>query len=256
MRTNQRYGWIPDLPDHRDLRYSVTVDAVLNLPTKVDLRPMCPPVYNQGNLGSCTGNAIAGALEFERLRQKLPNTIPSRLFIYYNERVMEGTVNSDSGAMIRDGIKSVATLGACSEDLWPYDIAQFTVRPSGAAYQVALLDRVLKYQRVAQMPDNGGLRASLSAGFPVVFGFSVYSRFESAAVAQSGMVPMPGSTERLLGGHAVVAVGYDDKLRLVTVRNSWGDTWGDKGYCYMPYGYFSSPDLSSDFWNIELVAAS
>ena len=116
-----RYGWIPDLPDHRDRKFALS--APVPIPPAVDLRPGCPPVYDQGQLGSCTGNAIAAALEFERIKQGLPDFMPSRLFIYYNERAMEGTVASDSGAQIRDGIKSVNTQGDCPETLWPYDPA-------------------------------------------------------------------------------------------------------------------------------------
>src|ERR1700758_3752510 len=126
-----RYGWIPDLPDQRDYVYAAPPRVVRALPTKVDMRPQCPPVYDQGQLGSCTGNAIAGAIEFDQMKQKLSQVfIPSRLFIYYNERVIEGTVDSDSGAMIRDGIKSVSKEGACPEDMWPYDIGKFRDKPT------------------------------------------------------------------------------------------------------------------------------
>ena len=114
------YGWKPDLPDQRDFSYSVS-RAGQAAPTLVDLRPQCPPVYDQGQIGSCTANAIAAALEFDMMRQQQEAFTPSRLFIYYNERLMEGTVASDAGANIRDGIKSVASVGDCPETLWPYD---------------------------------------------------------------------------------------------------------------------------------------
>src|SRR5438445_13260812 len=133
-------GWVPDLPDQRDLVYSAPAPFIMALPTAVDLRPQCPPVYDQGQLGSCTGNAIAGAIEFERLKQKLTDFVPSRLFIYYNERVIEGTVRSDSGAQIRDGIKSVASQGVCPETEWPYDITKFEQKPPSKAYADALTD--------------------------------------------------------------------------------------------------------------------
>ena len=137
-RKIQRYGWIPDLPDARDHLYAAPM-AVVALPLKADLRPNCPPVYDQGQLGSCTANAIGAAIQFDRMKQHLsPDFIPSRLFIYYNERVMEGTVSTDSGAMIRDGIKSVAKQGACPERDWPYDIAKFAMRPPQADYKEAL----------------------------------------------------------------------------------------------------------------------
>src|SRR3989440_2703094 len=110
------YGWIPDLPDQRDHLYAAPPPVVSALPPSSDLRPHCPPVYDQGQLGSCTANAIGAAIQFDRMKQNLsPNFVPSRLFIYYNERVMEGTVSTDSGAQIRDGIKSVAKQGACPE---------------------------------------------------------------------------------------------------------------------------------------------
>src|SRR5215510_6651839 len=120
------YGWVPDLPDHRDLSYSAPAQFLMALPTSIDLTSKCPPVYDQGQLGSCTGNAIAAAVQFAREKQKLqPDFVPSRLFIYYGERVIEGSVESDSGAQIRDGIKVVAKLGAPPESDWPYDISKF-----------------------------------------------------------------------------------------------------------------------------------
>src|SRR5437870_4581964 len=134
-RTTARYGWVPDLPDQRDHLYATPPPVLSALPPSADLRASCPPVYDQGQLGSCTGNAIAGIIEFDQIKEKLPDVFPpSRLFIYYNERVMEGTVSSDSGAQIRDGIKSVSSLGACHENLWPYDVSRFADEPPTAAF--------------------------------------------------------------------------------------------------------------------------
>src|SRR5207248_2380908 len=132
----QRYGWIPDLPDRRDRVFAAPAATLLALPEHVDLRRGCPPVYNQGELGSCTAQAIAAAVQFDQAKQAQSDVFtPSRLFIYYNERVIEGTTDEDSGAMLRDGIKSVARLGAPHETLWPYVIPRFRARPSGAAYR-------------------------------------------------------------------------------------------------------------------------
>ena len=132
----QRYGWIRDLPDHRDFMYSVPVATLQALPSSVDLRPHCPPVYDQGQLGSCTANAIAGALQFDEIKEhKNGHSTPSRLFIYYNERVIEGTVTSDSGAQLRDGVKTVAKQGICPEKVWPYNISKFAVKPLNASLQ-------------------------------------------------------------------------------------------------------------------------
>jgi len=245
--SNQIYGWKPDLQDQRDFQYKVTAPAVL--PAKVDLRANCPPVYDQGQLGSCTANAIAGALEFEQIKKKLMTPfVPSRLFIYYNERVMEGTVNSDAGAMIRDGVKSVNQLGACKETTWPYVIAKFKKKPTKTAYTEALKYQSKVYSSVGQ--DMNSVRACLAAGDVFVFGFTVYTSFEGPDIAKTGIMPMPAANEKVLGGHAVAAVGYDDAKKWIIVRNSWGTGWGDKGYFYMPYDFFFSK-LTSDFWVIK-----
>jgi C1A family cysteine protease len=250
----KRFGWVRDLPDQRDHLYAAPVTALVALPTSVDLRAQCPPIYDQGDLGSCTGNGIAAAMQFERTKQNLtPNFIPSRLFIYYNERVIEHTVNSDSGAMIRDGMKSVAKQGDCPESLWPYDISKFAVKPSPECYSEALKDKVIQYQRLVQNLNQ--MKGCLASGYPIVFGFTVYESFESSQVSQTGVVPMPAHGEQVLGGHCVVAVGYDDAQQRFIVRNSWGTAWGMNGYCTMPYAYLIDPNLSSDFWTIRLVSA-
>jgi C1A family cysteine protease len=208
---------------------------------------------DQGQLGSCTGNAIAGAVQFDRIKQKLkPAFAPSRLFIYYNERAIEGTVASDSGAMIRNGIKSIANLGDCPESSWPYDIAKFAQKPSPAAYKEALKYKAVQYQRVVRSLSQ--FKGCLASGYPFVFGFSVYESFESNDVATTGVAPLPGHGEKLLGGHAVLAVGYDDAAQRLIVRNSWGKGWGQAGYFTLPYAYLTEPNLSDDFWTVRLIA--
>ncbi|MGH9075886.1 MAG: C1 family peptidase [Acidimicrobiales bacterium] len=243
------YGWVPQLPDLRDARLQVA--PVTALPASVDLtsRPDMPPVYDQGRLGSCTGNAIAGAVDFDNHRQQGSFLAPSRLWVYYQERVIEGTVGQDAGGQIRDGIKSVANLGVCPESDWPYDIATFAKAPPAKDYTDALGDRALVYQAVTQ--DLWALKSVLAAGTPVVFGFTVYDEFESPAVASSGIVPMPGSTSTVVGGHAVVLVGYNDAVDRFRVRNSWGTTWGQAGYFELPYLYVTSGSLASDFWVVQ-----
>jgi len=246
-----RKGWIPDLPDHRDFIYSAPYRIIRSLPPRVDLRPWCPPVYDQLDLGSCTANAIAGAVQFERQRQSLvPPFVPSRLFLYYNERAMEGTINSDAGASIRDGLKSVASQGDCPETEWPYDVNQFTTKPPDVCYKWAVHYRTTSYESVSQTLQQ--MKGCLASGFPFVFGFTVFESFESDKVAANGVVPMPGPNENVLGGHAVMAVGYIDKYERFIVRNSWGHGWGAEGYCYMPYRYLSDPNLSGDFWCVKL----
>jgi C1A family cysteine protease len=247
----KRYGWLPDAPDLRDKLYEAPA-VLLSLPTRVDLRPQCPPVYYQGDLGSCTANAIAGGLEFLQMKEKLPRVfVPSRLFIYYNERAMEGTVATDSGGQIRDGIKSVATQGAPPESLWPYDPALFAVQPPADAYQVASHYVAIVYMRLGQVLEQ--LRGCLASGYPFVFGIVVYESLESEAVERTGQVPMPAPGEAMVGRHAVLAVGYDDDAQTFLLRHSWGPTWGMGGYFTLPYAYVANGDLAADFWTIRVV---
>ena len=246
-----RYGWVPDLPDHRDHLYAAPVELAAAPPAKADLRLRCPPVYDQGQLGSCTANAIAAAIEFDRMKQKLGDFTPSRLFIYYNERAMEHTIDSDSGAQIRDGIKSVGQQGDCPESEWPYVIAKFATRPLAKCYADALKYKVVSYQRVTQTLSQ--LRGCLASGYPFVFGFTVYEGFESAQVARTGHASLPRSGEQVVGGHAVVGVGYDDTKQWFVVRNSWGAHWGMKGYFTLPYAYLTDDNLANDFWTIRIV---
>lgn len=242
------YGCLTDLPDQRDFMYSAVYRISAALPRSVDLRSACSPIEDQGQLGSCTGNAIAGALEFLELKDKVRFVNLSRLFIYYNERVMEHTVQSDSGAQIRDGIKSVAKLGVCSEHKWPYIISKFKAKPTASCYQQALDHRITTYQRLMTVDE---MRAGLADRYPFVFGFTVYESFESQKVAQTGIVDMPLKTERVVGGHAVLGVGYDDSQQRFIVRNSWGTGWGMQGYFTIPYDYLANRNLASDFWTIR-----
>jgi C1A family cysteine protease len=250
-KMNLHYGWQPDLPDHRDFSYAATRAAIRKLPVRLDLRASCPPVYDQGNLGSCTANAIGAAFEFELMKQNIPEFMPSRLFIYYNERAIEHCIGSDNGAQIRDGIKSVNKQGVCPENMWQYDIKAFTKRPGAKCYSEALKHQVLSYQRVVR--DVNSMKGCLAEGYPFVFGFTVYDAFESATVAKTGKLDMPKKNEGVQGGHAVLAVGYDDGKKRFIVRNSWGTGWGLKGYFTMPYQYLEEENLSDDFWTIRLV---
>lgn len=251
-RGNKGYGWLPDFPDQRDHLYAAPPAILTKLPLQVDLRKRCPPVFDQGTLGSCTANAIANAYRFDLLRQRGPKSfVPSRLFIYYNERVIEGSVDSDAGAMLRDGIKTLARQGVCAETAWPYRPERYADKPPASAYREGLRHQALSYQRLVQ--DGWQMKGCLASGFPFVFGFSVYESFESPAVARSGLVSMPGPTERLIGGHAVLAVGYDDRRQRFIAMNSWSTGWGEQGFFYMPYGYLANPRLARDLWTVRTV---
>jgi C1A family cysteine protease len=244
----KRYGWTPDLPDQRDYKFSAIYKIPAKLPASVDLRAQCSPVEDQGNLGSCTANALAGALEFLERKDQVAFADLSRLFIYYNERVIEHTVSSDSGAMLRDGIKTLAKQGVCLEAMWPYVISQFTKKPSASCYKNAATHQITSYQRLLAVDE---MRACLADGYPFVFGFTVYESFESATVARTGTVNMPKPSEKVLGGHAVMAVGYNDTQKRFIIRNSWGTGWGKQGYFTMPYAYLADRNLSDDFWTIR-----
>jgi C1A family cysteine protease len=247
--TIRKYGWRPDKPDFRD--HICRLEAKPGVSKTIDLRTTghLPPVYDQGQLGSCTGNGVGACVEYGLKAQGKHDFVPSRLFIYYNERVIENTVDQDAGAEIRDGIKVVANIGAPPEELWPYDISKFTDRPTDAVYAEAKKSIIKQYSRVPVKLAN--IVNVLTHNIPVVFGCTLYDSFESDSVAQTGMVPMPKVDEGMVGGHCMVIVGSNDTHFIV--RNSWGSGWGDGGYCYMPHGYLTDQGLADDFWAIFLA---
>lgn len=247
-------GWHPDLPGVDDPRFRAELDAFLNPPSEVrlDETPAMPAPYDQAQLGSCTANALAGAVEYDLALQGMSSFIPSRLFIYYNERVMEGTVAQDAGAMIRDGVSTLAVLGVCRETSWKYDVAKFAAKPTKSCYTSATKTKATDYGRV---PRNvASWQATLAAKRTIVMGFTVYESFEQD-IGANGIMPMPRSGEQVLGGHAVLVVGYAiiNGQLYWRVRNSWGPGWGDGGYFWMPAQYAMTSALASDFWTLRTV---
>ncbi|MFH0763400.1 MAG: C1 family peptidase [Candidatus Omnitrophota bacterium] len=242
---NHTYGWLPDIPDRRDYLYGA-IRPVIRLPDKVDLRDFCSAIEDQENLGSCTAQALAGNIEF--LDNKIDSlyTDVSRLFIYYNERALIGTVEYDSGASLRDGIKTLKNDGVCREENWPYVISKFDKKPPKKCYAEAKQHLVQSYHRIHTL---GEMLTCLTEGYPFVFGFTVYESFESAKVKKTGIVNMPKKGEITLGGHAVMAMGYDRDKKRCLVRNSWGRLWGIGGYFTMPFEYLQT--LAEDFWTIR-----
>jgi len=238
--------WARDKIDTRDYVYNA---SNVRVSSTVDLRRYCSPIEDQGNLGSCTGNAVAGAIEF--LNKKNNNMLDvSRLFIYYYVRLIEGTVNYDSGAYIRDAIKACYKYGASLERLWPYNIIKFRTKPSTAAINDGLRRKISRYERITDQ-YTGSINA-LSNQYPIIMGFDVYSSFISTG--RTGVMPYPNTrTERLLGGHAVLLVGYDMNREAFIARNSWGTSWGLQGYFYMQFQVVQDTTMSDDFWIIKTV---
>lgn len=260
-------GWIPDLPDQRDMLEDQFAAAVPLKPVPPDLRKFSlraqdpEPPYDQGQLGSCTGNGWSYAVQFRRKAQGLPAFRPSRLYIYYYERVILGTVDQDSGAMIRDGAKVVSKQGAPDEAGWPYDISRFAEVPPAAEQQAGQQAQVIKYARVGR--NLASIKRFIYNGYPVVHGFTVYTSFESQQVANDGRMPIPQRSEEVLGGHCTTWMGWDDdapipgsrETGVLETRNSWSPQWGDGGYYWMPYAVALNRGMCSDTWVAEVVEA-
>ncbi len=229
------------------------------IPSKHDLRILYGqiPIYNQGRLGSCTANAIATAYKIMCILKNRTNISLSRLFLYYNERVMIGKVFEDSGAFIKDGFQSMQLQGACLEILWPYFESRLSTMPTIPCYREARNHRTSGYNTQLD-PRNMvmSIKQCLALNLPVVIGVMVYESFQSDLAGRTGNIPVPNPTiEKLLGGHALCCVGYDDEKQHIIVQNSWGDIWGDKGFGYIPYAFIGNNDLCNDchaFKSVEL----
>lgn len=282
-------GWLPDYPDFRD--YSVEQDEVapqLKLlgqkdslktmlkkvgvaepakatrPPSVDLRAWCSPIENQGSLGSCTANAGVGTVEYFERRAFGKHIDASRLFLYKTTRNMLHWTG-DTGAFLRTTMGALVLFGVPPEEYWPYVIADFDKEPSAFCYAFAQSYQAITYYRLdpPATPKDvllGRIKLYLSAGFPLMFGFTVYESISQAA--KTGKIPYPTSGEKILGGHAVVAIGYDDKMKIkntnpgavetggaLLIRNSWGTGWGDAGYGWLPYEYVLK-GLAIDWWSL------
>ena len=245
------YGWRPDTPDQRDHLFLSEMVNVDTLPKVVDLRPTGPPHLDQGQLGSCTAHGSLGAFRELLIKSGTPDIELARLQLYYDTRAVEGTIQSDAGGEIRDVIKCLAKTGVAPETLWPYDITKFSKRPPAPVYKAARADLAVQYLRVAVSAT--AIKQALSQGFPVIIGISVYQSFESDEVARTGIVPIPAQAEQQIGGHCMYVVGYGQKPGYFTVRNSWGNNWGDGGDCYIPEAYLGNPNMGSDYWILQKV---
>jgi C1A family cysteine protease len=248
-KTRHMWGWVRDLPDHRDWKYVPPPKFVRTLPPKVDLRLTCAKIENQADLGSCTANASTSAMEFLYNVFKKPMVDFSRLFVYYASRVWVESVppTEDSGCMIRDVMKALACYGACLESSWPYVTKNYSVAPPASAKKAALNHQILRYYR---LPNLKNIKICLSEGYPVVGGFMVPASIDDPKTAKTGVVKYPGPSENFVGGHAILFVGYDDKTQLLTFQNSWGVNWGNRGFGYLPYKFVDTW-LAEDFWTIR-----
>jgi C1A family cysteine protease len=241
----QGFGWIPDKKDSRDFIYRSPI--AIALPKRVNLESDLPPVYDQGDLGSCVLNAGAANIYFVHKKNCMPIFNPSRLFMYYDVRELEGAIYEDSGCSIRDAIKCVAKDGVCDEEEWPYNISRFTEKPTTHCYTDALLHRIVSYHRISTILND--MKSCLAEGYPFIMGVTIYENFPMET--STGIIPMPSGQS--IGGHAMLVVGYDDDMGRFIIRNSWGEKWGDKGYGYIPYEYLTNPMLGGDYWTIRGV---
>jgi C1A family cysteine protease len=250
---NRHLGTGRDRVSPLDWKYRPHSSVVRRLPAVVDLRRHCPPVYDQLHLNSCSANAIAAALRYDELREghsDVPS--PSRLFIYYNERVLAGVVDANTAVPLREGYRTVAKLGSCPEAMWPYLVRRYRREPTPECFRAALRRRAIAYYRIRRSIVQ--LRACLAEQFPFVMALAVHKSMMGRQVARTGMVPMPTRGDRLQGGHAVLVVGYDHPRRLLIFRNSWGRGWGDRGDGYLPYAFIASAAMAWDFWTMRRVS--
>jgi C1A family cysteine protease len=238
-------GTHPDAPDARDRRF--TPQTARSLPPSVDLSSNCGPVYDQGMILSCSANALASAMQLLAAQKRETIEAPSRLFMYYNAREASGEAGTDSGTTMRNAIKAAAKLGACSESLWPYDPATVLQKPQQACYDHADV-RTIIYERIDRNIEH--LHAALAQNSPFVFAISAYpGAFTQAST--TGELKIPAAGDECMGGHALIALGYDVARKAFLARNSLGATFARNGFFWVDDAYFTDPKLSYDFWSIR-----
>lgn len=272
------FGWMRDLPSIRDytpenpeiepllvkVKGAMAPDSPRATPASMDLRAWCSQIEDQGNLGSCTANAGVGLVEYYQRRAFGKHIDASRLFLYKTTRDLMG-VTGDTGAYLRTVMEALVVFGVPPEQYWKYDISKFDVEPSAFLYAFAQGYQALKYYRLDPSGTTkpallNAIKTNLASGLPSIFGFTVYSSYTQASAANKGAIPYPTAGEKSVGGHAVMAVGYDDGKKIknanpgatattgaLLIRNSWGTGWGDGGYGWLPYEYVLR-GLAVDWW--------
>ena len=276
INENFGLGWVRDLPDFRDyspehekikplLKKLNVLSTPASLPVKIDLRAWCAPIEDQGALGSCTANAGVGMIEFYEKKAYGVWLDASRLFLYKATRNLLGWTG-DTGAYLRTTMGAMALFGVPPEKYWPYKIASFDAEPTAFLYAFAQSFQALNYYRldpVGTTPTNllSQIKTNLAGNLPSMFGFTVYDSISQAKGAGKGKIPFPCSTDKVAGGHAIMAIGYDDTLAIkntnggktttgaLLIRNSWGTSWGEVGYGWLPYEYVLK-GLAVDWWTL------
>jgi len=235
-------------------KYGASRYQAAELPPKVDLRPYMTQVEDQSAVNSCSANAIAGAYEYLAKRALGASGDVSRLFIYYNGRAVLGDQNKDEGSSITACIRVLQEIGVCTEDTWPYDVAMVNAQPHDDAFEEALQFLIEEAEEVKV--DLFSMKHCLAEGYPFVFGLALFRSFDRAGKHGKVSMPNPNSEEgrQSHGAHAMLCVGYSEQSQAFIVRNSWGEKWGEKGYCYIPYAYMTNPEHCWDCWKIASVS--
>jgi C1A family cysteine protease len=263
------YGLIRQTPDPRDLKFTVSKRTTNVLSSSYDVSSRTGPMLNQGALGTCGPNTTAECIDYDELAENQALAAPSRLYIYFNTRYLQGSVSTDSGVQNRTMLKALAIYGYCPETMWPYsdDKTTFLLQPSQDCYTTGGRNLITNYASVAV--DLNQMKGVISTGFPFIFGTYVFQGIESDAAASTGIVPMPASGEQPIGGHDVSFVGYSDIQQpgvkpgniwpagTFKFRNHWlnndGSLWGDGGYGYFSYAAATNANWVSDLWVINAV---
>lgn len=286
--THPGMGWLPDYPDFRDqtIDHDELTQSLQNLgqkdsvkgmlskvgvakkvkavPASVDLRAWFSPVEDQGALGSCTAHAGVGMVEYFEKRAFGKHIDASRLFLYKATRNLLHS-KGDNGAFLRSTMGALVLFGVPPEEYWPYTIADFDKEPTSFCYAFGQNYQAISYYRLDPPGTDRKvllqqIKTNLAAGLPAMFGFTIYSSYSQAA--KTGKIPYPTKGEKIVGGHAIIAAGYDDKMKIrnsasgatettgaLLIRNSWGAGWGDQGYGWLPYDYVLK-SLADDWWSL------